>query len=1130
MTLNSRLSFAPPSDRGYRLHKLEVLNWGTFDGQVFTVRPAGQSALLIGQNGSGKSTLVDALLTLLVRPGVRNFNVASGAKKRERDEKSYLRGAFDRGSDESGEGIEVKFLRPSGDQYAVILAWFSNADTGKSFSIAQILYLNGDQSVEKIYCLADGERSIQADFGELTSGDKILRSLRERGLKATRTFHEFEGWFARLTHVKPKAMEVFNQTVAVKDIQKLNDFIRDHMLEHMNWDEKVDRLLGHFAELSDAHESLVRVRQQRDLLNPIALAAIEYQEHAARLERAEGVLAAIDLYFSQKTVALFAPVVEACRQELVRTRAAKAELTSQLVASIERIRQLKNEIDHAGGDRLRQIPRLIEIEQLQSSSKRLAHDRFAASLITLGITQTIDSEIKFTTVAKRLPVLAAKISDEISEGAVDHAQAILKRGELRKSIAEVQQEFEGLQQRRDNVPQWCVAVRSSLCTQLGLIAKELPFAAELISIHETEREWEASIEKVLRGFALSMLVPERHYQVVAQHLDRSRLTHDGRGQRLVYLRVVHHDQESKGATSRPTSLLRKLVLRQGHPLVPWVAGELSHRFDYECCDGIETFRGYRGLALTIHRHVKSSHSRHEKDDREQALDPRNFVLGWDNREKKLRLAQEISRLTQEEVNAEQAVVAIENRLDDLRLRANATTEAMRLTAFAEIDYPLHALEIAALEKERQAIEGKSSRVKLLKGRLEKAELDDASLQERRDGAVARERELDNEIAGGEKLLAKAEADLRTQAASGDLERHAQWFSTIDAELMLPPLTSNDLFQRRDGFRASQDMTMIQLRKAIAPVLGRLVDAMSKYLRHSPESTNNLHASVEYLESFLGLKRTIEEDDLPRHERRFKDRLNQKVIEEIGLFRNALEQERRGIEDKIELLNVSLKKLPYRPGTHIQLEPRAIRDPEIVDFQRKLRECIEGSFEDSAEANESRFVRIQELVEQLRDDGNRRWRDKVTDVRRWFDFLAIVVDRDTLKTVSIYQDSSGQSGGEKAKLAFTILVAAIAFQYDLDPEHPVSDRFHFVVVDEMFSKVDDQYAEYALDLFKQFGLQLLIVAPLDAKARITQPYVGNYLHVVKQGNRSAIFEMTAREFEQSMLGEHDLGITSEFTEA
>ena len=67
---------------GYRLDTFEVFNWGTFDGQVHAIRPRGTTALLVGENGSGKSTLVDAMLTLLVRPGVRNYNVAAGANKK----------------------------------------------------------------------------------------------------------------------------------------------------------------------------------------------------------------------------------------------------------------------------------------------------------------------------------------------------------------------------------------------------------------------------------------------------------------------------------------------------------------------------------------------------------------------------------------------------------------------------------------------------------------------------------------------------------------------------------------------------------------------------------------------------------------------------------------------------------------------------------------------------------------------------------------------------------------------------------------------------------------------------------------------------------------------------------------
>ncbi|MCA9159005.1 MAG: hypothetical protein KDA72_11790, partial [Planctomycetales bacterium] len=40
---------------GYRLKKLEVTNWGTFDstdGRVFSLAPDGRTALLVGQNGS----------------------------------------------------------------------------------------------------------------------------------------------------------------------------------------------------------------------------------------------------------------------------------------------------------------------------------------------------------------------------------------------------------------------------------------------------------------------------------------------------------------------------------------------------------------------------------------------------------------------------------------------------------------------------------------------------------------------------------------------------------------------------------------------------------------------------------------------------------------------------------------------------------------------------------------------------------------------------------------------------------------------------------------------------------------------------------------------------------------------
>ena len=41
---------------GFRLHRLELLNWGTFNKNVRTFRLDGENSLLTGDIGSGKST------------------------------------------------------------------------------------------------------------------------------------------------------------------------------------------------------------------------------------------------------------------------------------------------------------------------------------------------------------------------------------------------------------------------------------------------------------------------------------------------------------------------------------------------------------------------------------------------------------------------------------------------------------------------------------------------------------------------------------------------------------------------------------------------------------------------------------------------------------------------------------------------------------------------------------------------------------------------------------------------------------------------------------------------------------------------------------------------------------------
>jgi uncharacterized protein YPO0396 len=1116
---------APPP--GFRLRKLEAYNWGTFDspaGEVHTVRPDGQTALLIGQNGSGKSTLVDALLTLLVRPVVRNYNVAAGAHKQERDERTYIRGAygrFNRGEDNRGE---VQFLRPAGSTYSALLAAFRNEATGRAFTVAILLYVNSEGKAEKVYCFAPDERSIAADCASLASTDRLRQQMEKRGFRATTSYADYHAWFAKATGVRPKAMDIFNQTVAVKDIQSLNRFIREHMLEVKPWGEKVDSLLGHFTQLSEAHQSLVRVRRQAELLEPLASTGAAYRAHAGRLAAVDRLLAAADSFFRRKTIDVFGPACEALRGELAGARMKKEDLARNLADTADECRRLTNEIEQAGGERLRQIPFLIRKYEDQAEARREVGRRYRDALSGAEVRDAVGDADAFAAVLRRLPQLLREFEGQAAGREAERDELVVERGKVSHAFREEEAELEALTRRTGNLPEHLARLRRQICEDLRLPEKDLVFAAELVSVRPEERGWEASIEMVLRGFALSLLVPQRLYPTVSRHIDGTRLVNaHGRGQRLVYLRVGERTAPPAGPTSHPQALLRKLNFRDSHLLLPWVRAEIAERFDYRCCETPEEFQTVSGPAMTRQRHVKGRGGRHEKDDREEVADPRRFVLGWDNREKQQVLAREVEKL-RERLNAlDLRVKTLDQELGALRARQAAVRRAQEVSDFSAIDHATPDREAEALRREKKRLEENNDAIRHLKGRLAETEASQRALQATRDAVVQKEGELARRLAEGDRLISNAQAALRRKEADGSLAAHAEVFPDIEACFEAVPLVADSLFDEERTFLASRRGEADRLRQELEPLKAEVGKLMLRFLRESPEERADLEPDVAFLDSFLALRDHIRREDLPRHEQRFKERLNEKVTQEIGLLHGAFQADRGEIVAKIDQLNESLRQLEYRPGTHMRLDPRPVRDPEIVEFQGALKECLAETFEGTAEADEARFLRIEKLIARLRDE--QRWREKVTDVRRWFDFAARELDNATGEERNYYEDSTGQSGGEKAKLAFTILVAAIAYQYDIDPDHPAADRFHFVVVDEMFSKVDDQYSEYALELFRKFGLQLLIVAPLDAKALVTEPYVGCYLHVVKDArtNRSEVFGMTARDFEEVIgAGEDDGG--------
>jgi len=111
---------------GFRLHRFELLNWGTFDKHIWKIIPDGENALLTCDIGSGKSTVVDALTTLLVPTQKITYNKAAGAEAKERNLNSYVRGHYKSEKDAENLAAKQVALRDA-NNYSVLLGNFYNA-------------------------------------------------------------------------------------------------------------------------------------------------------------------------------------------------------------------------------------------------------------------------------------------------------------------------------------------------------------------------------------------------------------------------------------------------------------------------------------------------------------------------------------------------------------------------------------------------------------------------------------------------------------------------------------------------------------------------------------------------------------------------------------------------------------------------------------------------------------------------------------------------------------------------------------------------------------------------------------------------------------------------------------------
>jgi len=1100
---------------GFRLQRLEVFNWGTFDGRVWALRAEGRNALLTGDIGSGKSTLVDAVTTLLVPAHRVAYNKAAGADNRERTLRSYVLGHYKaERNEQGGSGRPVALRGPN--SYSVILAVFHNAGYDQTVTLAQVFWLkdpNGQPN--RLYAVAERALGIATDFAEFGSDiAKLRKRLRGAGVAVEDSFPPYGALFRRHFGIRnDQALELFHQTVSLKSVGNLTDFVRSHMLEPFDVAPRLQALINHFDDLHRAHEAVLKAKRQLDLLAPLVADGQRHAELQTLIETQRGARDALHSFFAGLKAELLARRLQLLDEERARHGSHIERLSGQQAAQQAQSRELRRAIADQGGDRIERLALDIarqEDERQRRVDKAARYDALRQALGLLAM-QSADDFMAQRQLCVPLREAAAEreaaLQNELNETGVAFAQGRLEHAALAAELS-------SLKARRSNIDAQQVAMRSALCAALDLPETDMPYAAELIQVREDERDWEGAAERLLRSFGLSLLVPDAHYARVSEWVDRTQL----KG-RLVYFRVRAGGKGGRSDTPRlhPDSLARKLELKSDSPFYGWLERELTVRFDIACCASAEQFRR-ETRAVTRAGQSKTPGERHEKDDRHRLDDRSRYVLGWSNQAKIATLEAKAGALALRLGEVGKRIADLQKEQDAARQRLKALNKLEEYRDHAELDWQASARAIAILQAEKRELETASDMLQALARQLLAL---DASLTETAGKLKEREAELARCLLKAEQANALLESTRLVLAAPEMPARrqHHVFIENHRAEALGEQALSVESCDPREQDMRNWLQTRIDADDRKLARLGeKIVRAMAEYKEAYKLETQDVDASVAAVFEYRAMLTQLNADDLPRFEARFKELLNENTIREVANFQSQLNRERETIKERITRINESLTQIDYNPGRFIALEAQPAPDVDIRDFQSELRACTEGTLtgSDDAQYSEAKFLQVKRIIERFRGregsaEADRRWAAKVTDVRHWFVFAASERWREDGSEHEHYSDSGGKSGGQKEKLAYTILAASLAYQFGLEWGAVRSRSFRFVVIDEAFGRGSDESAQYGLRLFQQLNLQLLIVTPLQ-KIHIIEPFVASvgYVHN-EDGSASKLRNLSIDEY-------------------
>ena len=906
-----------------------------------------------------------------------------------------------------------------------------------------------------------------------------------------------------------KSLKLFAQIVGMKELGNLNEFIRQKMIEGVDVDSEFENLHSNFITLIQCENEIAKTKCQLELLKPVVDTGKKIEESEKKKEKLNNDQNTVPAWYAKTAIDILTKEIE----DKNREKESLEKQNENIKINIDNLeKDIVNLSNNSGVQRVR--AKEYQIDAKINEKKHVQDERNIyeknIKFLELGMPH---SDEDFFKNFKQTEFINDEISEKIDSLHEAQLNLTIERNNLCEQKTTTENELESLGTRNSNIPLKNITIRNQIIDGIGLSESSIPFVGELIQVKEEERNWNYAIERLLHNLALTLLVTEQNYQKVTEYVKR----HDLNG-RVVYLRVGLQMISDLPPTSNDT-VLGKISIKKGHSLSSWIEKHIFDKWNYICSDDFATI-SKNDKVITSSGLIKNG-LKHEKDDSEKIKQNFHNVLGWNNLEKRKALSSQLDKIRNDLENLDYDAKKIKDELKILDLKKDSVKKILEYISYSEIDTDSITIEIQKLIDEKNKL-AKENNVEDIEHQITEKREKRQKLQNRSENLLTSIGEIKNELKSKNESLKRNTSvynsfiQIKTEEELRNLIKDFKIHYGISEFLSISKLDVE-----REGLSQEISNNLNDENKAYGGYIKNLGDYM-RNVRSPKEDVkkkygdwttdfSDLIESREYLSDWNNCYNRLMKDELPKYQEKFNNYLHQNLNADIIRFKNFIDDGNQKIKRAIKTLNENLKQIPYgdAPKTYLYLKISDTKDQKIIEFNRMLKNAIPNAAGyDSEEAEEKAFRRIKQFIDFVKEnDRNRKY---ILDLRNWHSFAASELKYEDDSEYNYHSDSNSLSGGEKAKLTYTILASAIAYQFGINDSTTRSLRF--VIVDEVFSKSDSINAQYAMQLFKQLDLQVMIVTPLD-KLNIAEEYISSVHQVQKNGDSSRVLSLTMERFKE-----------------